>query len=292
MPFIPVDTAIQITVGPLVDDTDFKSLETGVAYNAAGMAVDLIEKGVNTSTKTDITPTTAGANDWVELGNGMYSLEITAAQNATEGTLQAVGVVTGILPFASPVYTVVPTKIYNSLVAGSDNLEVDATLIEGIDATDQINAAVDAALDTPIPAATSGSINERLKTMDDADIPARLPAALVGGRMDSDVAVLQAGVIDANAVAVGAIDAAALSVDAGQEIADAVWDEPLTEPTAIWTWGSATPRKLIAWLGALARNKMTQTATVQTLRDDADAATIATAGVSDDGTTFTRGEWA
>jgi hypothetical protein len=48
----------------------------------------------------------------------------------------------------------------------------------------------------------------------------------------------------------------------------------------------------IDWLGAVSRNKITQTATVQTVRNDADNDTIASAAVSDDGTTFTRGEFA
>lgn len=47
----------------------------------------------------------------------------------------------------------------------------------------------------------------------------------------------------------------------------------------------------INWLFALARNKLTQTTTTQTLRDDGDSGNIGTAAVSDDGTTATRGEW-
>lgn len=37
---------------------------------------------------------------------------------------------------------------------------------------------------------TANSIIERIKTMDDADIPARLPAALIGARMDSDLGAI------------------------------------------------------------------------------------------------------
>lgn len=132
MPMIPVDTAVQLIVGPLIDDTDFKSLETGVAYNAAGMSVDLIKSSISgTPAKTDLTLTTGGSQDWVELGNGLYYIEITAAQNDTEGELQLCGVATGILPFISAKYQVVPQKVYNSLTAGSDNLEVDIFAISG-----------------------------------------------------------------------------------------------------------------------------------------------------------------
>ena len=48
---------------------------------------------------------------------------------------------------------------------------------------------------------------------------------------------------------------------------------------------------MIRWLYALSRNKGTQTATTKTLRNDADDGSIATSTVSDDDTTFTRGEW-
>lgn len=48
----------------------------------------------------------------------------------------------------------------------------------------------------------------------------------------------------------------------------------------------------LAWLATLSRNKITQTATTQLLRNDADSGTIATSTVSDDGTTAIRGEFA
>lgn len=53
---------------------------------------------------------------------------------------------------------------------------------------------------------------------DTADIQTRLPAALAGGRMDSDVGNMQAGTIDAAAIATDAVDADALAADAVSEI--------------------------------------------------------------------------
>lgn len=48
----------------------------------------------------------------------------------------------------------------------------------------QIEAEVDDALNAAVPGSpTAGSINERIKTMDDADMPGRLPAALESGRI-------------------------------------------------------------------------------------------------------------
>lgn len=72
---------------------------------------------------------------------------------------------------------------------------------------------------------------------------------------------------------------------------DAILDEAVTEPSGVFAWGTATLRNIIGWLGAMHRNKMTQTATTTTLRNDADSANLGTSAVSNDGTTFTSGEW-
>lgn len=60
---------------------------------------------------------------------------------------------------------------------------------------------------------------------DTQDIQSRLPAALVGGRMDSDVGAVQTGAITATAFAAGAIDAAAIAngaIDAATFAAGAI----------------------------------------------------------------------
>jgi hypothetical protein len=75
-----VDTALSevpVNVTALIDDTDFKTKEESVAYNATGM--DLVWNFVTTGgvfTQTAVTPTTAGTHDWTHQGNGMYTLEI------------------------------------------------------------------------------------------------------------------------------------------------------------------------------------------------------------------------
>ena len=71
------------------------------------------------------------------------------------------------------------------------------------------------------------------------DIQTRLPAALVGGRIDASVGAMAAGVVTASAIATNALDADALATDAvakivaalndptAAAIADAVWQEVL-----------------------------------------------------------------
>lgn len=74
------------------------------------------------------------------------------------------------------------------------------------------------------------------------------------------------------------------------EIADGVLDEAMVETTGAPAV-TGTFRAALQWMFGLSRNKITQTATTTTLRNDADSADLATSTVSDDSTTYTRGEW-
>jgi hypothetical protein len=120
----------------------------------------------------------------------------------------------------------------------------------------------------------------------DAKVASDVTIASVTGSVGS----IATGGITAASIATGAIDADALAADAGAELADAVLDRAITEPSGVFAWGAASLRTVIQLVGAMARNKQTQTATTYTLRNDADSGTIASATVSDDGTTTTKGE--
>jgi hypothetical protein len=99
--------------------------------------------------------------------------------------------------------------------------------------------------------------------------------------------------IDNDAISASALleIAAAVGTGAAGDIANAVWDEALVEPAAVPAV-TASMRQALAFLLVLARNKRTQTSSTEVLRNDADSATIGSSAKTDDGTTFTRGEWA
>lgn len=110
--YFDVDAAITecpVNLLALIDDTDFKTRETAIAYNAAGM--DLVWNFVTSAgafTQTAVTPTTAGTYDWTHQGDGMYTIEIPASggasiNNDTEGYGWFTGLVTGVLPWRGPV---------------------------------------------------------------------------------------------------------------------------------------------------------------------------------------------
>ena len=71
---------------------------------------------------------------------------------------------------------------------------------------------------------------------------------------------------------------------------DLIWDEAMTETTGAPAI-TASFREALKWMFALSRNEVLQTATLTTLRNDADDGDLATSVVSDDATTYTRAEW-
>lgn len=126
--WMDVDAALSevpVNVLPLLDDTDFKTREESVAYNAAGM--DLQWNFVTTAgayTQTVVTPTTGGDYDWTHQGNGMYSIEIPASggasiNNDAEGFGWFTGVATGVLPWRGPVIGFRAAAINNAMVDGT-----------------------------------------------------------------------------------------------------------------------------------------------------------------------------
>lgn len=79
---------------------------------------------------------------------------------------------------------------------------------------------------------------------DTNDIQARLPAALVGGRIDASVGAMAAGVVTAAAIATDAIDADALAADALDEIWDEVMEGTTTARQSMRLSNSANGAKL------------------------------------------------
>ena len=212
--------------------------------------------------------------------NGWYTTTLDTADTTAVGRLQ----ISANNSSALPVWMegqVIEETIYDAIFAAGANAwsgSTGASQITGI-ATGVITADTIAAnaigaseiADGAIDAATfaAGAINA---------------AAIADGAIDA--ATFAAGAIDAAAIATGAIDADALAASAVDEI----WDEALTEtPGAPAITG--TIRQYMAWWAALSRNRITQTATVTTLRNDANDADLSTSGVTDDATTFVRGEF-
>jgi hypothetical protein len=255
--FLKQSTASQIRVTPrFVDDTDFKTPETGLTI--ANTDVKLSKNGAAEASKN--------SGGGTHLGSGRYSLTFDATDTNTVGELAVGIVISGALPVECKFF-VLEEAVYDAIFAAS---------------------AVGYVTDQPVNVTKVGGTTQTAGDImaDTNDIQTRLPAALVGGRMDSSVGAMASGVLTATAIAADAITAAKVASD----VTDEIWAKSCTEPTAVVA-ASPTAIAALSWLLTLSRNKITQTATTQLVRNDADSGTIATSTVSDDATTFIRGEF-
>lgn len=117
---------VPVNIYPLTDDTDFKTIENAIAYNAAGMALYWhFVTCAGAYTVTAVTPTTGGNYDWTDQGDaGIYTIEIPASggasiNNDTEGYGWFTGVCTGVLPWRGPVCEFRRAALNDLFVEGS-----------------------------------------------------------------------------------------------------------------------------------------------------------------------------
>ena len=122
---------------------------------------------------------------------------------------------------------------------------------------------------------------------DTNDIQSRLPAALISGRMDSNVQAIAAGVVTQIQSGLSTLTAGQVNAEVLDVLATDLFGELAAVPGA-----SSTLKDKIAFLFMLARNKVTQTSSTQTLFADNTTTPVAAATTSDVGGTFTRGEFA
>lgn len=246
--WMDVDAAlaeVPVNIMPLIDDGDFKTRETGIVFNQAGM--DLVWNFVTpagATTQTAVTPTAAGDYDWAHQGDGMYSIEIPAVggasiNNNTEGFGWFTGFCTGVLPWRGP--------IIGFRAAGLNNLLIESAFsaTRGLAGTALPNAAADAAAGLPV-SDLGGLDLDTLLTRLDAAISTRSShnAAAIWAVAVRDLTALgfnlantdfAAGAIDANAIAAAAITAAeAPNLDA------AVSSRSSHTAAAVWAVGART----------------------------------------------------
>jgi hypothetical protein len=185
--YYDVDTALSevpVNVMPLTDDTDFKTRETAVAYNAAGM--DLVWNFCTSAgafTQTAVTPTTGGTYDWTHQGGGMYTIEMPASggasiNNDSEGYGWFTGYATGVLPWRSPVIGFRAAALNDALLDGGASLTVNLSAQAKLDVNAEVDTAIsDAALATAaavdaVPTATENAdalLNRDMASVSDSN---------------------------------------------------------------------------------------------------------------------------
>ena len=111
--FLKQSTTTTISLGPFVDDTDGKTAETGLS-----LTVYLIKNGAAAAARNSAT---AISHD----RDGYYRVELNATDTATLGLLRAFAAAAGALPVWRDL-VVLPGNAYDSLIGGSDRLQVHA----------------------------------------------------------------------------------------------------------------------------------------------------------------------
>jgi hypothetical protein len=116
----------------------------------------------------------------------------------------------------------IQSRLPTALVSGRIDASVGAMAANVLTASALATDAV-----SEIQSGLATAANVSAVETDTQDIQSRLPAALVGGRIDAS----------AGAMASGVLTAAALAADAVGEIADGVWDEPYSGHTTAGSFG-------------------------------------------------------
>ena len=207
--FIKEGSTPDIRIGPFLDDGDGKTPEESLSIGQAD--IRLSKNGGDFAQRNSSSPTNLTHDE-----NGYYILALNATDTNTVGRLDIAVSETGALPVLHHLY-VVEENIYDAFfgsgaAAFDANARVDVAKVEGSDATDQINAACDAALsDYDAPTKTEmdsafSTTNGKIDTVDTVvdrievdtqDIQSRIPASLVSGKIDASVSdVTSAGLND------------------------------------------------------------------------------------------------
>mgnify|MGYP001600523050 FL=1 len=202
-------TSVVVSFGPFLDKTDGVTPETGLvsAIDHATTGILLSKNGGALTIRSQAV--TASTYD----AYGNYRVTLSATDTNTVGPLRAQFIETApCLPVWAD-FQVVEEEVYDDLYAASA-VGYLKPATAGRDVVVDAAGLVDATMvkNGPTGAGTAQTAGDVIG--DTNDIQARLPAALVGGRMDASVGANAAGVITAAAHAAGAIDAAAIATGA------------------------------------------------------------------------------
>lgn len=191
-------------------------------------ATNKVQGVVLTDTVTTYTGNTVQTGDsFARLGapaGASVSADIAAIEAQTDD-IGAAGAGLTAVPWNAAWDAEVQSEVADALGAYDPPTRAEATSDK--DEVLAVVATVDGNVDA-ILVDTGTTLDGKLDTIDDfldteiTDIRNRLPAALVGGRMDASVGAMAAAVITAAAHAASSVDAAALATDAVNEIRDAI----------------------------------------------------------------------
>jgi hypothetical protein len=205
----------------------------------------------------------------VAVSNGLYYVELTATELNTLGVI-VVRYKSAAVAEAQVMAQVVAFDPFDSGDLGLGNLDAAVSTRSSLSSAN-IETAVANVMDDAIPGSpTADSINERLKSLDDAYTAARAP----------NLDYLDASTSDA-----------ATPAEVNAQILDVMATDTHSMPSAGAPPAAPTYEQLLMWLYTAWRNKFTSTNSERRVYADDESTTLTKSTISDNGTTYTRGEF-
>lgn len=258
MQYLEQGSSVDIMMGPFLDETNGKTPETALTISQAD--IRLSKNGASFAQSAD-----SGGASHEE--NGWYSLTLHVTDVNTVGRLIVAIHESGALPVWRE-FMVVPSNVFDSIIGGTDYLQVDAIQIEGSDATDQINAACDTALtdyDAVVPA--------DLSTLATASA-----LATVDGNVD---AILADTGTDGVKIATNAISSNQIAVAGANKIADHTIRRSFQNACDSSDGDAKNFRSLLGMIAKFV-NKISISGTTLTIYEDDDSTSLGTQTITTD----------
>lgn len=245
-------------VGPFIDDTDFKTVET--ALTIANTDVKLSKNGGVASNKN--------SGGGTHRANGMYSLTFDATDTSTVGELTGCVLISGAL-LVTFKFWVLEEAIYDSLFGAN---------AKGFSASQRVD--VGSWVSNTVTHGVGGPNVNVNAISGDTSAADNLEADYDGTGYNKSASTIGTCTTNTDMLTAAAVNA---------EVLDVLNTDTFAEISAVPS-ATTTITNMIRLMYSATRNKTTQTASTYTIRNDADSADIASATVSDDGTTATKGK--
>jgi hypothetical protein len=252
-------TSVDLPIGPFVDATDGVTAET---------ALTLTQPDIRLKKNAAAWAQKNAAQTLSHEENGWYEVTLDATDTGTLGQLMLAVHESGALPVFHE-FSVITAEAWDAKYAGT-----------GVGMRADVRGWLGT---TPATPGTAGIPSVDVVRISGDDVAADDLELFIEGTAISPLPQVNAAQV-AGSTPQTVADIKASTVEA---LATDTYAEPSAPPAA-----TASLKDKIGFMTALARNKHNVTATNDVLRNDADSATIATAPLSDDGTTMVRGEFA
>ena len=290
MPVLKQNTGVTIKAGPFYASTDGYTGADGLAL--ATSDVRLSKNGGNYAAKASAT--TTPYDEYYS-----YDVALSSDDADTLGILKVQINPSTCLSWWQT-YTIVPANTYDSLVSGSDYLDVNAEQIASSDSTSAIiNSVTDDAtrLDGSAVNALVAKIPSKNYLAGTSESDGDINMADAVGNFPGSVASVVGAVasvsgnVDGNVTgSVGSL-AAQAKTDVNTEVVDALATDTYAEPGQGAPAATASISNKLGYVYKFLRNKIITSATLIEVYNDAGAVVDQKSTISDDGTDFTRGEF-